>query len=809
METLTLRVEHAFRQASEKEIMERSLNSYVKTCVDGVNVSILSIGSSCTQKNEILYGKLQAQSIAESVFQGLLSNLESKAHTINSPTTSTTTNDGEKTTFSFYLRVSFIEFFEETITDLLTNRNDRRRPLLIEQDKIYGKSIEGLSIKGPLTNFDHFSQLIQQARKNRKDAMNLHGASSDFSSAFLRIYVKQVFEEENGGDQMLLSTFDLIELPATERLMKTAGVVRLAEGPLLNKSLFALENVIKSLSLSSRTSISMDQKGQQQQEEQEQEGKHIDELLYAPYDESQLTSLLQNTLGGNSLTFCMLMIAPGDLQGTKATFYLGDMLDSIINYPVINNDMIQGLLWRHYAEVFYLRNRTPLQLPSHNTSNGSSTTSMNSKPLPSAVLGQSKQHGSVGNLMGQSLSNPASVPIGGGVGGGTGSGYSYPLTGQQQQQYGMMMMPPGSNGPGFVPGLGPGGMMMMMMPPGNGTLPNQLGSITATTDQEYQRRLHDLEGRLVKEALEKTKFKEEKEKISQQMSDYRIKYQQLFDSEVSLRKELLESEEEKLKLSQTLIDLQMEMTNLQENLTSNQNEMQAKLIRAEQLVIQMEQEEIKNKMEIQDLCTKISDFMQLKQQILTELTNCQTQKTQKEQLLTKELAKNQQLSLELLVLNNQKQQCMKETSLLHQEKNKFETKYLEISKQMEVFNTTFEKNSLQQKAFCDEKEKFLQQQKWFEKEIFEKTMEISKLQLTIEKLQLQTDKSHLLQNQEKTTQWQELLEKYQLSQQHTQKLEKQVELLQKTNKQFEQQKNFLQEQFNEKTKLLNTLETNL
>ncbi len=49
----------------------------------------------------------------------------------------------------------------------------------------------------------------------------------------------------------------------------------------------------------------------------------------------------------------------------------------------------------------------------------------------------------------------------------------------------------------------------------------------AFNEQDYLKRLHEMEGRLVRDAMEKKKLREETEKNAQLVADMKIKYQQV------------------------------------------------------------------------------------------------------------------------------------------------------------------------------------------------------------------------------------------------------------------------------------------
>ena len=51
--------------------------------------------------------------------------------------------------------------------------------------------------------------------------------------------------------------------------------------------------------------------------------------------------------------------------------------------------------------------------------------------------------------------------------------------------------------------------------------------VVGATEDDYVRKIHDLEGRLVREALEKSQLKQDKDKSALVIADYRSKYQQV------------------------------------------------------------------------------------------------------------------------------------------------------------------------------------------------------------------------------------------------------------------------------------------
>ncbi|KAE8983961.1 hypothetical protein PR002_g23095 [Phytophthora rubi] len=539
-ETLGLQLDYVYQQATEADVVERSLRSLVAASVEGVNVSVLAVGSTKSQKNRVLFFPMADQSLAAAVFQTLLDTLQSKVSTLGSSGASPAAANGGVTSArksqvisvaTFSLRVSFAELYEETITDLLAaskgDSSDNKLALVIEDDPALGKTIKNLTQSPPLTSLTDFRRVLDAGLSARRSNNGLYGNSSEFSSAVLRISVKQTFAFRDAATQELHSFFDLVDLPATDRLARTGAAVRLSEGPLLNKSLFALQEVFESLTHKSGDEVSV------------------------RYQGSQLTTVLQDALGGNCLTFVLMCLSPGDMAGSTATLQLGRMLPRISTFPVVNNDMLRGLRRRQ--------------------------------------LMVQKQ------LAGAAKDNPTGEKLG---------------------------------------------------------------------LADYERRLHDLEGKLAQNALERRVLREDKDALAAQLGELRTKYRELFDNELSLRTELLTCEQDKLALSKAFVAFQLECDTQVQQLDSDKFELETRLLKAEQLVVEIQQDDTTKAAQIQDLCAKMNELVADKTRLGGELALLQKAAKTAESARDAEAKKNQQLSLELIVAVNQKHKCQGEVEAL-------------------------------------------------------------------------------------------------------------------------------------------------
>lgn len=188
------------------------------------------------------------------------------------------------------IELSYVEVYKEEVYDLLAMRtstsNEKVRVDI--RDTIKGTIIEGLTTKA-VTNVEMVSTYLSEAAVNRSvggTAMNSHSSRSH-AICTLSIRVTRPASNE-GAEEVLLSKLHLVDLAGSERAKKTLATGdTFAEGVSINKSLFALGNVVSALA----------------------DGGNG----FVPYRDSKLTRLLQDALGGNGLTVMLACVSPGKL----------------------------------------------------------------------------------------------------------------------------------------------------------------------------------------------------------------------------------------------------------------------------------------------------------------------------------------------------------------------------------------------------------------------------------------------------------------------------------------------------------------
>ena len=178
--------------------------------------------------------------------------------------------------------------------------------------------------------------LIEQGNKVRQVAATQMNERSSRSHSCFTIKINLKSEEQVGDitrETCTSAKINLVDLAGSERAAKTGATGdRLKEGAAINKSLSALGNVINMLADRSK-------------------GGHV------PYRDSKLTRLLQESLGGNSLTVMVAAISPADYNydETVGTLQYADRAKNIKNATKKNEDINEKMIRELREEIDRLR----------------------------------------------------------------------------------------------------------------------------------------------------------------------------------------------------------------------------------------------------------------------------------------------------------------------------------------------------------------------------------------------------------------------------------------------------------------------
>uniref|UniRef100_A0A4X1URY1 Centromere-associated protein E n=1 Tax=Sus scrofa TaxID=9823 RepID=A0A4X1URY1_PIG len=232
----------------------------------------------------------------------------------------------------FLLRVSYMEIYNETITDLLCD-TQKMKPLVIREDFNRNVYVADLTEEVVYTS-EMALKWITKGEKNRHYGITKMNQRSSRSHTIFRMILesREKGEPSNCEGSVKVSHLNLVDLAGSERAAQTgAEGLRLKEGCNINRSLFILGQVIKKLS-------------------DGQVGGFIN------YRDSKLTRILQNSLGGNAKTRIICTITPVSFDETLTTLQFASTAKYMKNTPYVNEvSSDEALLKRYRKEIMDLK----------------------------------------------------------------------------------------------------------------------------------------------------------------------------------------------------------------------------------------------------------------------------------------------------------------------------------------------------------------------------------------------------------------------------------------------------------------------
>ncbi|KAK2908448.1 hypothetical protein Q8A67_004285 [Cirrhinus molitorella] len=237
----------------------------------------------------------------------------------------------------FLLRVSYMEIYNETVTDLLCD-SWKRKPLEIREGNYKNVYVADLT-EELVTSPEQALSWITKGEKNRHYGKTKMNQRSSRSHTIFRMILESRERSdpasgENADGAIIVSHLNLVDLAGAERASQTgAEGARFKEGCNINRSLFTLGQVIKKLSDDS-------QKG------------------FLNYRDSKLTRILQNSLGGNAKTVIICTITPATVDETVSTLQFASAAKRMKNDPHVTEVSDEGALLRRYRnEIVDLKRR--------------------------------------------------------------------------------------------------------------------------------------------------------------------------------------------------------------------------------------------------------------------------------------------------------------------------------------------------------------------------------------------------------------------------------------------------------------------
>ena len=252
------------KEVTSEQIYIDTCQNIIKNFIEGINGTIFAYGQTTSGKTYTMLGNVNFPGILPCSLKNLFDLLEVKKNEKNN-------------NFNFKIYCTYIEIYNEIIHDLLSDASG----LKIIEDINFGLIVNDVQ-KVEINSFEEGVILKDKGEEKRQYRNTLYNEYSSRSHSIFQIFLETT-EKYNENLNKKYSILNLVDLAGSEKI--NIDDPNSSETGYINKSLFALANVINKLS--------------------ENKGGG-----YIPYRDSKLTRLLSVALGGKSLVNIICNISP-------------------------------------------------------------------------------------------------------------------------------------------------------------------------------------------------------------------------------------------------------------------------------------------------------------------------------------------------------------------------------------------------------------------------------------------------------------------------------------------------------------------
>ena len=352
-------------EATQAEVYESAIEPIVAETLEGFNCTVFAYGQTGTGKTHTMEGAGDFYALPKAEERKSLSdgpNASSDSESGRTDEDAIATNAGivpralrqmfrhlANTTTEYAVKCTFLELYNEEITDLLSDDGDERsagdgvgdsggkRSHRLMEDGRGGVAVEGLT-EVTVKNVREALLLAKTGSGRRKKAATLCNKHSSRSHSVFSVSVttRSPSVDEEGEDLIKIGKLNLVDLAGSENVGKSGvaergATARSREAGEINKSLLTLGRVVTAL---------------------------VDKLAHVPYRDSKLTRLLRDALGGKSKTCIVATVGPSlsSVEETVATAEYASRARSVRCKPEVNRRVTKIRLVRELQkEVQTLR----------------------------------------------------------------------------------------------------------------------------------------------------------------------------------------------------------------------------------------------------------------------------------------------------------------------------------------------------------------------------------------------------------------------------------------------------------------------
>nr|XP_019943376.1 PREDICTED: kinesin-like protein KIF9 [Paralichthys olivaceus] len=299
----SFRLKGVLDNVSQEEMYDRVCRPVVQGALDGYNGTVMCFGQTGAGKTYTLTGSTksyQQRGFIPRALQQVFQDMK------------------KRTDSSFSVHVSFMEIYNETLFDLLSQVQDSSPPspqgIVVLEEPGRGVLIRGLSVHPVLTEEDALD-LFFEGKMNCITGSNSLNRNSSRSHCIFNIHIESRSRTLCEA-KYITSKLSLVDLAGSERVGKTGSEGQMfKEATYINKSLSFLEQAILALA--------------------DRRRDHV------PFRQTKLTYVLKDSLGGNCNTVLVANIygEAKHIDETISTLRFASRMKNVQTEPAINEQM--------------------------------------------------------------------------------------------------------------------------------------------------------------------------------------------------------------------------------------------------------------------------------------------------------------------------------------------------------------------------------------------------------------------------------------------------------------------------------------
>ena len=306
-----------------RNTFESTVGKYLGFVVHGVNLSIFTFGSKGSGKTFSLQGNQSESGVLGLLVETLFANLESKHAAIVEEMQKLNVPEVEATTYTYSVRMKYVEVRDEGVIDLLQKYNYYKQPAQINYSEFEGYTVQGAAWVA-LTNSMAFPDLLAEGEKFRAP---FEYNKVTKNTTMLTIEITQTLDNKATRDvKVITSKINIFDLPSADIL---ADHFRNLSNSMEYKGIYAFQNMIGDLAKSNNNSIP------------------------TIYENSVVTKLMKEYIGGNSLCLGIFTLQNNNYTISSITFKMMKMCSRIQNFPILNDTNAIGLLKKFRTDISF------------------------------------------------------------------------------------------------------------------------------------------------------------------------------------------------------------------------------------------------------------------------------------------------------------------------------------------------------------------------------------------------------------------------------------------------------------------------